>query len=168
MGGTSENPSEKCYNVTFNGSSINASSIDIFTRNFTNPETSGDGIEFYSEPFGWSSGAKAGKCFLSQKAGQSNFTQCSSLGAVETNLVVYTQDMAFDYTNVDRPQEYKQLYTNFQKRPGSIRIKGNYLVALYAQNYYCQTFYKDIPNLNEMEFTAQGNNITSISVIPTK
>jgi hypothetical protein len=46
--------------------SINASSADIFVWNSQNPDASGDGIEFYSEPFGWQSGAKAGKNILAK------------------------------------------------------------------------------------------------------
>jgi hypothetical protein len=35
-------------------------------------------------------------------------------------------------------------------------------------NTYCQTFYRDIPNLNEMEFVATKNSIDWIDVVPIK
>ena len=146
-----------------------SSSADIFVWNAKTPETSGDGIEFYSEPFGWNSGAKAGKYFLCQKANGRN--TCN--GAIGGNYWYDdSQNLVFNYTNVDRPQEYTQLYTNFQQRPGSIRIKGDYLVVLFSlvgENQYCQTFfYKDVPNLNRMEFITAKNQIDTIDVIPIK
>ncbi len=154
----------------FNGIPV-SSSVDIFAWNGKTPETSGDGIEFYSEPFGWNSGAKAGKCFLSQKDNQNNATLCNNLGLISNYWDDDAQKLSFDYTNVDRPPEYKQLYINFRQHPGSIRVKGNYLVilnSLVGQNQYCQTFYKDVPNLNEMEFIAAENNVDIVDVIPIK
>jgi hypothetical protein len=139
-----------CLDVTFP-----VSSASLFVWNGKTPETSGDGIEFYSEPFGWNSGAKAGKSFLDKNIIR-NFWWSES------------QRLIFDYTNVDRPQEYTQSYINFQQHPGSIRIKGNYFVIIYSQNFYCQVFKKDVPNLNEMEFVAVQNKIDYIDVIPTK
>jgi hypothetical protein len=144
-----------------------ATSVDIFMWNAKTPETSGDGIELYSEPFGWQSGAKAGKCFIDQKNNQTNTTPCASF-KINQLWTGSAQNLIFDYTNVDRPQEYQQAYKNFYQRSGSIRVKGNYLVVLYGDFLYCQTFYKDIPNLNEIEFTAQGNKIGAINVIPIK
>lgn len=148
-----------------------SSSVNIFVWNGKTPETSGDGIEFYSEPFGWDSGAKAGKCFLSQKSNQNNDTLCKNLGLIGNYWDDNAQKLSFDYTNVDRPPEYKQLYANFRQHPGSIRVKGSYLVVLSSmvgQNSYCQTFLEDTPNLNEMEFIAAGNNVDIVDVMPIK
>ena len=132
-------------------------SSSIFVWNFKNPDTSGDGIEFYSEPFGWNSGAKAGKNFL-DKSAIKNFWQS------------WAKDIVFNYDNVDQNPEYKKLYQNFQQHPGSIRVKGNYLVVLYSQNpwSYCQVFYADVNNLNEMEFVARKNNIDVVNIVPTR
>ena len=130
-------------------------SATIFVWNENTPESSGDGIEFYSEPFGWNSGAKAGKNFL-DKSAIKNFWEA------------WAENLVFNYDNVDRPEQYKKLYTNFHLHPGSIRVKGSYLAALYSQNWYCQVFLADVPNLNEMEFVAQKNNVDAVVVIPTK
>jgi hypothetical protein len=143
-----------CTNVK-SAETFSAFSADIFVWNHLFSETSGDGIEFYSEPFGWNSGAKAGKCFIGKK-------EISNFWTMNAGYLL------FDYSNVDRPQLYKDLYTTFKIKPGSIRVKGGYLVALYSQSWYCQVFYADVPNLNEMEFVAQKNNIDNVIIIPTR
>ena len=139
-----------CIDATF---PIFSSTIFVWNKN--TPESSGDGIEFYSEPFGWNSGAKAGKNFLNKSVIKNFWNDWAA------NLI-------FDYNNVDRPEEYKKLYTNFNLHPGSIRVKGSYLVALYSQQYYCQVFLADVPNLNEMEFVAQKNSVDGVTIIPVR
>lgn len=162
---TEENTTEKCIDID---TYVEPSSVTIFLWNAQKPDSSGDGIEFYSEPFGWQSGQRAGKCFLSQKSNQDNPTLCNDLGTIG-NLWFNTSDyLEFDYTNVDRPPEYRQSYLNFKIRPGSIRINGNYLVVLYNQHIYCQAFYRDVPNLNEMELVTVYNKIDQVYIIPTK
>lgn len=87
--------------------------------------------------------------------------------------------------------------------PGSIKVKGNYLVALYSQSggtcksnsdcpngqtcnsgkcasgggssssnnndsTYCQTFKRDVPNLNSQPFVASGNQLKGVYIIATK
>jgi len=150
------NLSKKDNPTTPENENFPISSASIYQWNFKTPESSGDGIEFYSEPFGWNSGAKAGKNFIN-KSVIKNFWNS------------WTITLFFDYNNVDRPEEYQKLYTNFRERSGSIRVKGNYVVAIYSeQNSYCQVFYADVPNLNEMEFVAKKNILDSVFVIPTK
>jgi len=139
-----------CTDVTFP-----VFSTTIFVWNKNTPESSGDGIEFYSEPFGWNSGARAGKNFLA-KSTINNFWKD------------WSQSLVFDYNNVDQPEEYKTRFTNFQQQPGSIRVKGSYLVGLYSQSWYCQIFLADVPNLNEMEFVAQKNSVDIVNILPVK
>ena len=135
-----------------------SSSADIFVWN-TRVETSGNGIDFYSKPWGWNTGANAGKYAIDKTlGGYSNWFDDAS-------------KLVFDYTGVNEQDAYKKSCKNFKECPGSIRIKGNYLVALHsdaAKNPYCQTFYKDVPNINETEFTAVNNKIDVINVIPIK
>src|SRR3989339_1244976 len=161
-------------------------SVDIFLWNAKHPETSGDGIQFYSEPFGWNSVASAGRCFLDQKNQSNNNTkECKKLGLI--NNFYYNKkvtDLVFDYTNVNQPMEYQDEFKNFQEAPGSVRINGNYLLILgyyksgnlgtatennSQQTIFCQTYYKDIGNGNDqIDFVAQNNIINIVSVIPLK
>jgi hypothetical protein len=139
--------------------------------------------------------------------------------------------MCFDYTNVDRPDEYKHKCSSnsscpnnggggssnigcdpangdadcpgsetcdpdtetcvgengnntgcsdsacetFQDCPGSIKIKGSYLVALYSDNEnssrpsYCQTFNSDVENLNtEPVIASYEAKLGNVYIIPTK
>jgi len=158
---------------------IRASAADIFTLN-ENPGASGDGVTFYSEPYGWNTGARAG--FFS----------------VPDDVIILpyfpgnSYRMCFDYTNIDRPDSYKYMCTNsncgyenrnincsntacetFQDCPGSIKIRGDYLVGLYSKDLllqdYCQTFTQDVPNLNAQPMIASGAVILDkVYIIPTK
>lgn len=235
-----------------------STSVDIFKWNNSDPTSSGNGIEFYGETFGWNSSQNAGKCFIKQVSSQEDATAtCDNISPINDRFVKPTKDLVFDYTNVERTQEYKNLYKTFQQHPGSIRIKGNYLVAIYStgagacgngrpfkfctdgtqactcsgsdgpcgngqlmqtcpngtescncpstgtgtcqttnpnqpgycagggtcvagactnggstgssgNSLYCQTFTKDVPNMNEMEFVAKKNIIDSVHIIPIK
>lgn len=145
------NITRTCTNVT-----MPVSSANLFIWNGKTPETSGDGIELYSEPFGWNSGAKAGKKFITKDIIRNSFES-------------QTQLLLFNYLGVDRPEEYIQSYTNFQQRPGSIRINGKYLVALYAEDFYCQVFDEnEVPNLDKREFVVMQNKVDYVNIIPTK
>lgn len=139
------------------------SSINIFVQNSVEPKTSGNGVVFYSKPFGYKTGANSGYLKISP----------DNIG---TSWQGNAADIDFrdSYNYVDVPQEEKNLCTNFKKCPGSIKVQGNYLVVLWArqiqsQYYYCQVFYKDIPNLKEEEVTAvEGRALEYINVIPIK
>jgi len=139
-----------------------SSSADFLVWNAKNPETSGQGIDFYSEPWGLNIGARAGRYSLGNKGADNKYWNYWDEA---------TQNLPLTYKNVNRPISYQQLYQNFSQHPGSINIKGGYFVILTSMigsNIYCQTFYKDIPNLNETEFVATGNKIEIIDVIPIK
>jgi hypothetical protein len=49
------------------------------------------------------------------------------------------------------------MYTNFNRLPGSMIIKGNYLIILTnTSEQYCQTFQKNVNNMKVTEFVATG------------
>jgi len=134
-----------------------ASAADIFKLNKVPDSSSGDGITFYSEPFGWN-GAKAG------------FYELTAINVANDPFTPEMSDvMEFDYEHVNQPIGYQDLCENFDDCPGSIRIKGSYLVALYSGLSYCQTFTKDVENLNTEQIIAAGGTVVDyIYSIPTK
>lgn len=135
---------------------ISASAADVFEIN-QEPGLSGDGVTFYSEPYGWDAGANAGFYQMPDGEIRAPFSQKSP------------HAMTFDYTNVDRPEAYQTDCLSFRKCPGSIDIKGSYLVALYSSGTsYCQTFNKFVENLNTEPFVASGMmNMGDVYVVPT-
>lgn len=208
----------KCHNIV----GINVSSANIFILN-KEPFGSGDGVDFFSAPYGWNTGANAGSFKLNSNAISENYDNFSG------DVMYDPEEMCFDYKNVKRPEEYKNkcfssncwetnyvcdedddcedgescdleinrcvdketgsaLCSNtacetFQDCPGSIKIKGRYLVALYSVDEalldkdneisYCQTFSwnisGDVENLKVEPFLASGNNILKeIYIIPIK
>ncbi|MGD0576465.1 MAG: hypothetical protein ABSA74_00105 [Candidatus Staskawiczbacteria bacterium] len=66
----------------------------------------------------------------------------------------------------------------FEDCPGSVEIKGSYLVGIYSEDLleeggsgsvYCQTFRQTVPNLNVQEIIAQGSAETGqVYIIPTQ
>jgi hypothetical protein len=151
-----KNPDKKRVCVTIGNNP--SSSISVFAWNAKTPETSGTGVTFYSEPWGETTGARAGKYFLSKKYIRDYF-----------NTSAYR--LVFDYTGVNRPQKYKQLYQNFNQHPGSIYLEGNYLVQIKSselESAPCQVFFKDIFNIYTTEFLAKKNIIDNLVVIPIK
>ncbi|MCX6718222.1 MAG: hypothetical protein NTY81_01270, partial [Candidatus Staskawiczbacteria bacterium] len=143
---------------------IDASAADIFEIN-TDVGASGDGVTFYSEPYGWDAGARASSYGLADK-------DIIDIIVAGTNAVPMSN---FDHTSVDRPLRYKDICPSFANCPGSVKIKGSYLVGLYSSinadgsGGYCQTFTKDIPNLNVQQIIASSSaHINSAYIIPTK
>jgi hypothetical protein len=152
---------EGCHTVN-----VKASAADIFTIrntiNYSNYNIFGFGITndvvtFYSTPYGWNKGANSGF----KQMGEKDINPYYAEGA---------NKLAFDYTNIDRLNQYKiNLCPTFQSCPGSIKLKGNYLVALYSgsggYDSYCQTFTADVPNLNVQPFiAASGQNIGVVDI----
>jgi hypothetical protein len=125
------------------GNSSNTVADDIFQINL-NPISSGDGATFYSVPYGWTAGARAG--FI-EITGQQ---LADEIIANENTMPIPLDD--FHYTNVDRIPSYQnRLCKTFTSCPGSIKIKGNYLVIPYSNlnpdgSGECQTFSKDVHN----------------------
>ncbi len=147
-----------CYNIPSDSS---LSSINIFALNRYSPETSGNGVVFYSKPFGYKTGANAGYFKLSNEY-IGEFWRARP-GVID-----------FNYTGVNVPEDEKDFCKTFENCPGSIKVQGNYLAVLYAQqlqnqNLYCQVFDKDVPNLKEEEVIAvEGRQLDTIFIIPIK
>jgi len=144
---------EGCYPVN-----IDARSVDIFRLN-QNPGTAGDGVSFYSEPFGTASSARAGYYLVSD----------NEIALPPPPTEIFAGDMNFLWNNVPAPEGYKAQCETFQSCPGSIKIKGSYLVGLYSGMSYCQTFTQDVNNLKAEPILAPGDKqINSVLIIPTK
>ncbi len=141
---------------------IPASSVEIFNWD-NNPPASRDGVDFYSEAFGWSQAAQA--------KGEGYYRFLSS--EIKNGLFKKTGDIKFLYTPSATP-EYKNAFKSFKDSPGSINIKDHYLVGLYSQDIlfggvYCQTFQKDVPDLNLSSIIATGSiSIDNVQIIPIK
>lgn len=167
-------------------------SADIFVVNKN--AGSGNGVVFYSKPTGWDTNNQGHR--------QAGFLQVSDSDITKgLNNKVFWQDtkkICFNYTNIDAPDPYqykcsggtcgknnknKKCSNNacesFQDCPGSIEIKGQYLVGIYSEVYdnplsnspavYCQTFTKTVPNLNVQEIVGVGDdNVGTVLIIPTK
>jgi len=123
------------------------------------PSTSGSGVTFYSRPFGLDRGARAGYYTV----------QTGAIPAMPTTP--QSPNMNFEWKGVNVPDEYKNIECpTFQNCPGSIDIKGDYIVAIYSDtnNSYCQTFTKNVTNLNAEPVVASGETMmTKIYIIPT-
>ncbi len=141
---------------------ISMSSVEIFNWD-NNPTASRDGVDFYSEPFGWSQAAQA--------KGEGYYSFSSK--EIGNGLVKETKNIGFYYTQ-NTTQEYKDAFKSFKDSPGSINIRDHYLVGLYSQDLlfggiYCQTFTKDVPDLNLQAIIATGSiNIGTTHIIPIK
>ena len=147
---------------------------------------SGDGVDFYSRPFGEVSGIKAGIFSTIDESISSNVSQ---------DIWNAGDEMCFDYTGTNEPQWYQYRCTNnkcnkkapepkkegvncsdraacetFQDCPGSIDFKGgDYLVAIYADytgpnmgssdlgmSAYCKTFKSDARDLEAQPIVPPG------------
>lgn len=140
---------------------IKASSATIFTWNNT-PVNSGNGVNFYSAPYGWDAkGAKAGIYSVDK-----TLIKATPLTYIDPGL------MYFVFTGSGVDQEEQNADKTFKDSPGSIQIKGNYLVALYSGtgDGYCQVFNKDVVDMKGTEYVSAGSNndLSLIYVIPLK
>ena len=144
-----------CRNITID----DPSSMNVFIQNKT-PESSGDGIDFYSGPYGWDTkGSKAGIFELKKQD-------------IKGNWGYDPKFMVFNY-KTNSPSEEQKANPDFKTSSGSIRIKGNYLVALYSssagEDGYCQVFTNNVVDLNGTEFIGAGNeDIQMVYVMPAK
>jgi hypothetical protein len=145
----------------------NVSSITIFTIN-TNQISSGDGIEFYSGQYGWDVGNKPGI-----------YKEFATTFVGKNYLFLEPKEIIFDFFGSSWSLQEQQAGRDFSKPAGqgSIRILGNYLVALYnnpllpsgyAQDGYCQVFKKSIVDMKGTEYIGAGNILKMIYLIPTK
>jgi len=134
---------------------IGAFAVDIFNLNIASSNSgSGDGVTFYSKPWGWNTGANAG------------FFEVSASDAAVNYEFNPTTNFVWDGVAVSNG--YKVKCSNFQKCPGSIKIKGSYIVSLYSGSRYCQTFVSDVSNLDEQPFVATGSELETVFVYATR
>ena len=145
----------------------NSSAADIFK--FNKDSSSGNGVSFYSEAHGWDTGQNAGHYDLTDSVITTGPTSVLGLYDIEEPNMA----MIFDYTNVNVTSEYKDTCITFGNCAGSIRIKGSYLVGLYSTDtngsLYCQTFIKDVPNLDATSYIAPGVTfLDSVYIVPLK
>lgn len=176
------NQAEQCLNVnivSYSGENLFPTAANIFLWNYTYT-TSGAGVDLYSGPFGEKSGAGEGYYKL-------------SANDIKSGYWFDVKKLKFSYEGVDSAKadfcrKYPSCNTTakgekccpcetFQDCPGSIDIKGSYLVGLYsatksvngAKSGYCQTFYRSVPNLGAEDLT-QPNvaKLDTIVITPTK
>ncbi len=143
-----------------------AYAVDIFALNKNNNTSpSGTGIDFYSEAYGYNIGAQnRGEGFCT--VGNNKINGILQIEANDLNFGGGGSSYNCGYSKKTLPQ-YKGLYGTFQYGPGSINIKGNYLVALYSAGY-CQVFSASAANLNMQPFVAARYTVENIYIIPTK
>ena len=141
----------------------NTGAVDVFKVNLE-PVSSGNGVNFYSTPYGWDKGSRSGYWIMT---GQ----DIADIIAAGIPLTIQN----FNYINIDRPSAYPLYCKSFQNCPGSIKINGQYLVIVYSTmaadglGGHCQTFIEDVPNLNVQEIIAgKIAGISYIIIIPTK
>jgi len=146
-------------------------SADVFKIN-KNYKTSGTKVSFFSEPFGLSKEAHAG------------FYEVPRENIIYPNLKIQADQMIYNYTGTGRPTQYTNQYKTFQDRPGSIRMFGDYFVAMYGlagargviDNNYCMSFNhfdsKNPPNnLFAQPFSTYANGhikIGDVYIFPIK
>ena len=116
--------------------------------------TSGQGVDFYSEPYGWAQGARAGRKILNTRAIDKYWS-----GSAES--------LIYDYSGIIRPNRYKQIYTSFAQKPGSVNVKGSYVLA-FKSGSYCQIFSGSIYNFKTTQMAAVVGSIGSINIMPAK
>jgi len=116
--------------------------------------TSGQGVDFYSEPYGWAQGARAGGKSLNTPTIDKYWSGPAS-------------SLSYDYTGIIRPNRYKQIYTNFAQRPGSVNVKGSYVLA-FRSGSYCQIFLESIYNFKTTQMSAVVGSVGNINIMPVK
>lgn len=115
----------RCFSVD-----IAPNSINIFKwNNQPIPTLSGSGVDFYSEPHGYSQGAQErgeGFCKINNEDIGHIFKEEAEKLLFDKNKSKYD----CDYTS-NKIDLYRFAHTDFKDKPGSIKINGSYLTALY-------------------------------------
>jgi len=160
-------------NVGCSKVNISASSINIFRWN-GDVKASGNGVTFYSEPFGKEArtpGAKSGFYNLGFEQISKNIR--FGMWSDTPDKIDFSQS----YDLIGASSEYRIECPDFGQCPGSIKIQGNYATIFYTgypneegdtDTYYCQVFREDAPNLNGEEFMGEGRDLIWVNVIPIK
>jgi len=194
-GGECAEPITTTKDISCTGVSVSAFAADIFRWNRDDPDSSGDGLSFYNETYGWNSDVESGKI----EATKENIKKVNGYFKNDALKVNY------DYTNVDSidaaycnlgyprcngeydedSEEYSEIENGNccycatpQDCLGSIKIKGNYIVGLYSyikddkgketDKLYCQTFTSDVENTDAYKYIEAGGNLKYIYIIATK
>lgn len=146
-----------CYDL----GNISPSFIDVFQKN-RSAISSGDGVIFYSKPWGWNTGVQGGKFVLTKENINPDYT------------IDNPEIMIFDYTGANISDNYKQVCYKFSDCPGSVKIQGSYTVILITSGTpsenvrECQVFNQNVVNLNKTEAVASGKKVLSVEVVQTK
>ncbi len=139
--------------------------IDVFQINSQDSSTSGDGVTFYSRPYGLDRGSRAGYYAVES-------------GSINDHTSPTADSMTFKWDGVDASQQEQNDCSTFKKCPGSIDLKGDYLVAVYSNKStsggsggsgdYCQTFTDNVNDLDAEPVVGSGSrDIQNIYIIPT-
>jgi len=140
---------------------------DIFQLN-SDPESSGNGIYFYSRS--WTSGQE-------QRGGYKQYTHTELTNTDSpTTASASSMDFSWEGTNIDPNGSEAQRCANFNACPGGIDILGDYIIALYSDNsssggsgatggggQWCTTFAYTVSNLGAKFFLAPGQSGGSAS-----
>lgn len=108
-------------NIGDNLESVNSVDIVFLPENIN---TSGEGVSFFSEEEGWQAtaadGMGSGRCDVLPR------------DIPLTGKSLSAENMEFDWSKTKRDNVFREIYKTFEKRQGSVKIDGNYLVALYS------------------------------------
>ena len=173
------NKDEECIQIYDSSTDRNmqTNSASIFKWSI-NPAYSGTGVDFYSHPYGWTAGSGAGYYnILKEQLGQGVFVK--NAGEMVFNYIGIKGALSENCQGkpscslAGKGQECCPCKT-FQNCFGSMRVRGNYLIAVYSyapnssSGFYCQTFNKDVTNFKVTEIIARQNNVNYVNIIPLK
>lgn len=162
---------------------ISAKSASIFNVN-PKGETSGDGVEFYSGAYGWDTGTTTGTFpYMGNFKITKDYFDLTKQGSPFTYFKA--TNMKFRYTPPPPADVLSQIDTfdKTSKEGGSLRIQGNYVVALYESipapaspgqgatpaDGYCQVFTNSIVDLNGTQYLSGDNKpVGTAYMIATK
>jgi len=185
-GGECTAPIVSTKNISCQTVSVPAFSADIFQWNKNDPDSSGDGITFYSEPYGWNADVQSGQADITKeeikKASNNIFAEDADVidfdfSYVESEEALFCDGNHPSCSAKDTSEECCPC-TNLQECPGSILVKGDYIVGLYSyildekgnktSRLYCQTFNDDVETLDAYKYVQPGSDVEYINIIPVK
>lgn len=151
-------------------------SADIFMVP-DNLNTAGEGVSFFSEPFGWNKENRSGRFDVLP----------AEIGRGYTKSV---DKIKFNWKDTGREDLYQRTYPTFKEAQGSIRIDGNYIVAIYLNRdcsgygtgteesggsqeqcekkseYRCQTFTETVNDLGAESFNDPDYKLKEVRIFP--
>jgi len=162
------NDGAKCMPID-NPNNTVAANIVLLNKN---PDTSGNGVTFYSKPWGKDTGATAGYWPGADTTDPNNKENMYTKPDDPDSYNV-SSDMRFVYDGVDATEAYQNECETFQDKgcAGSMLMGGNYLVAVYDDNgTRCQTFEKaDANNFKTTQIiSGEDSTLGNIYIIATQ